>query len=118
MPKPKDHAPLLYATELSSRIVMKGDLRTKESLLVKGSFSGTITSDSHVSIDSDALVGPCGLKARSVSVKGSFTGSIQATSSIEIGRSAKVKADLEAPTLSVAEGSSFEGEIRMPSGGD
>jgi cytoskeletal protein CcmA (bactofilin family) len=118
MPRTKDPAPLLYSTELSSCLVMNGDLRTKGSLLLKGNFLGTIASDSHVGIDSGALVGPCALIARSASVKGSFSGSIQAASSIEIGRSARVKADLETPTLAIAEGSSFEGEIRMPGGGD
>jgi cytoskeletal protein CcmA (bactofilin family) len=118
MAKKKNPAPLLYSTELSANLVMKGDLKTKGSLLVKGLYSGTIASDSHVGIDTGAKAGPCILSARSVSVKGCFSGSIQASSSIEIGRSAKVKADLEAPSLSITEGSSFEGEIRMPAIGD
>ena len=118
MAKPKDTPPLLYSTELSPNVVMKGDLKARGSLLVRGLFSGTIASDSHVGIDSGAAVGPCALAARSVSVRGSFSGSIKAASSIGIGRSARVNADLETPTLSIAEGSAFEGGIRMPDGGD
>jgi cytoskeletal protein CcmA (bactofilin family) len=118
MAKKRNPAPLLYSTELSADIVMKGDLKTKGSLLVKGWYSGTIASDSHVGIDASAKAGPCELSARSVSVQGSFSGSIRASSSIEIARSAKVRADLDTPSLSIAEGSSFEGEIRMPDIGD
>ena len=114
----KDQTPLLFSTELSSSLTMRGDLKTAYSLLLRGRFSGTIASDSHVCIDSVAVVGPCRLSAGSVSVKGAFSGSIKASSSIRIGRGAKVNADLETPALAIAEGSSFEGGIRMPGGGD
>ena len=114
----KDQAPLIFSTELSSSLTMKGDLRTTYSLLLRGRFSGTIASNSYVCIDSGAVVGSCRLSAGSVSIKGAFSGSIQASSSIRIGRGAKVNADLEAPALAIAEGSSFEGGIRMPGGGD
>ncbi|MCX7026324.1 MAG: polymer-forming cytoskeletal protein [Spirochaetes bacterium] len=118
MGKPKNPAILLYSTELSASLSMKGDLETKGSLLIKGSYSGTIASNSDVRIEKGANVGPCRLSARSVSVKGGFAGSIEASSLIEIGGRATVSADLEAPFLSIAESSSFEGRIKMPDDGD
>lgn len=118
MSKKQDAFPLLYSTELSSNIAMMGDLKTKASLLIKGRLSGSIVSSSFVCIERGAEVAPCAISAVSVAVRGAFSGKIEAESSMEIAPTARVRADIKAPNLSIAEAASFEGEIEMPEPGD
>ncbi|HWR11412.1 MAG TPA: polymer-forming cytoskeletal protein [Rectinemataceae bacterium] len=106
--------PLLHSTELSAHITMEGDLVTDNSLLIKGSYSGSIASSSHITIDREAIVEPCKLAAKSLSISGRFGGEIKAETFVEICDRANVSAIIETPNISIAETSHFEGHIRMP----
>jgi cytoskeletal protein CcmA (bactofilin family) len=115
---PRKVRPLLYSTELSEHVKMEGNLRTEASLLIKGSFSGTIESVAHITIENGAAVDSCTLSARSLSVFGRFSGSIKASGFVELGDKASVSAEVEAPAMSVSSASRFEGHITMLGNGD
>lgn len=110
--------PLLHSTELSAHIKMEGDLITDNSLLIKGNYSGSIASSSHITIDKEAIVESCRLAAKSLSISGRFSGEIKAETFVEICDMASVSASIETPNISIAETSHFEGRIRMPGIGD
>lgn len=106
--------PLLHSVELSEHVKMAGELKTDNSLLIKGSFSGSIKSSSHVTIDRSAAVESCTLAAASLSVSGRFSGSIAADRFVELCDRASVSAAVETKAMSVSEASRFEGRITMP----
>ena len=106
--------PLLYSTELSEHVKMEGNLKTKSSLLIKGCFSGTIESASHITIERGAIVNSCTLTANSLSVFGRFSGAVYAGSFVELGDKASVSADVKTPAMSVSGAARFEGHITMP----
>lgn len=110
----RSRKPLLYSTELSENIGLTGDLRTRRTLLVKGRFSGSIASSSHVTIGKGAVANFNSLAAESISIAGKASGLIKAASCIEISNRAEVRADMEAPTIEISEMSRFEGSVKMP----
>lgn len=91
---------------------------TDNSLLIKGNYSGSIASSSHITIDKEAIVESCKLSAKSLSISGRFSGEIKAETFVEICDMANVSAVIETPNISIAETSHFEGLIRMPGIGD
>ncbi len=104
-------APLLHATELGESIRMEGDLKTGSSILVKGVFSGSLESASHVGVDRRAELKATRIQAESVLVQGRLSGTVRAALRIEIRSGASVSARLEAPVVGIEPGSEFEGEI-------
>ena len=89
-------------------------MSTERSLLVKGSYSGSIKSSSHITIDKGAVAESCTLTARSISISGRLSGSIAAEAGAEIYDKASVSADIEAPIIIISDTARFEGQIRMP----
>ena len=55
--------------------------------------------------------------ADSVVIEGHLEGTVSARERVELRASCKVKGDIDAKTVAIAEGSFFEGRIRMGSGG-
>ena len=106
--------PLIHSTELSEYVKMDGALSTERSLLLKGCFTGSIKSSSHVTIDRGAVVESCALTARSLSVSGRLSGSVRVEAGAELRDKASVSADIEAGTVSISDTAGFEGQIRMP----
>ena len=97
---------------------MEGDLAAVGSLLVKGRYTGTLASSSHVTIDREAVVESCTLTAGSLSIFGRFSGAIHTEGFVEIQGKASVSALIEASRLEIADTAHFEGQIRMPGAGD
>jgi cytoskeletal protein CcmA (bactofilin family) len=118
MPKRRSKRPLIHSTELSEYVKMDGTLTAEKSLLLKGSFTGSIRSASHATIDREAIVQSCTLTARDVTASGRFSGRIVAVSSVEITDRASVSAEIEAPRIAIADTAHFEGRITMPEFGD
>jgi len=105
--------PLLHSTELSEHIRLAGELETTMSLLMKGEFSGTIRSVSHVTIAPEAVLTSCTLEAGSVTVEGSFHGSMRASESVELDVGSRVEGELQAPSLRIDRRAHFQGRIAM-----
>ncbi len=115
--KPRNK-PLLHAAELSAVTRLAGDLKAGGSLLVKGHYQGSLDSSSHVTIDREAVVESCTLSAKSLSIFGRFSGTIRAEGFVEIQAKASVSASIDASRVEIADTAHFEGQIRMPGGGD
>jgi cytoskeletal protein CcmA (bactofilin family) len=101
----------LHSTELSEHISMEGTLETDTSLLIKGGFSGTIQSKSHVTIDRTGSVNASDLAALTITVFGRAGGNLSADESIFIEDRASVSGQLRAPAVRVSEAAAFEGKI-------
>lgn len=93
---------------------MTGELETENSLLIKGMFSGTIRSTSHVSVERQAKVESCSLSATSVCIEGRFSGSMKIIGFVEFRDKASVSASVECSRLRISHSARFEGAITMP----
>ena len=109
------HADLPHAPEdvttIGKRVVVKGDVKGGEDLVVDGTVAGTIELRQHV-----LTVGPTGrvkaqLSAKSVVVLGKVDGSIQASELVCIGETGSVEGAISAPRLVMAVGARLQGRV-------
>ena len=104
------HAPE-DVTTIGKEIVVKGDVKGGEDLVIDGKVDGTIELLQHV-----LTVGPTGrvkaeLSAKSVVVLGKVNGSIQASERVSIGETGSVEGAISAPRLGVAVGARVQGRV-------
>jgi cytoskeletal protein CcmA (bactofilin family) len=103
-------------TRISPQIRLTGDIEGKENVKLEGSFEGK------AHITGLFYVGSTGkfkgeLSSDNVIVEGEFEGSVIQAKKIELRSSSKFKGNIVSNTVAIAEGSFFEGEIKMAGNG-
>ena len=101
---------------IGKSIVVKGELRGSEDLIIDGQVEGKIALKQHV-----LTVGSHGriraqVFAKSVVVLGEVIGNIEATEKVAIRNEGAVEGDIKAPRVAIAEGAKFRGGIDMQQG--
>jgi cytoskeletal protein CcmA (bactofilin family) len=99
-------------TVVARGIVIRGEIRGEDSVDLAGTLEGdaAIGGLLHIS-ETASLVGT--VSAQDVVVEGSVAGRIAARGKVEMRHVAKVRADVQAGTIAIAEGCLFEGHVRM-----
>ncbi len=102
---------------IGASIRIKGDLSGDEDLLIQGQIQGTIKLKSH-----NVTVGPSGrvkadIRGRTIRVDGEVDGNLFGEEEIVIRSSGRVQGNLQAPRVTLENGSSFKGSIDMDAGG-
>ncbi len=100
-------------TTIGRGVVIEGQVKTGEDLVVDGKVDGTIELPQHV-----LTVGPTGrvkaqLSAKSVVVLGKVNGTIQASERVSIGETGSVEGAVSAPRLAMADGAHLQGRVDM-----
>lgn len=90
----------------------EGKLTFKGTVRVDTSFKGTITTSDVLVVGERAAV-EANLSCGSVTVRGSVTGNIDAKGMVELAPSARVKGDVETPSLVVQKGALLSGGVTM-----
>ncbi len=106
------HAPEDITT-IGKGVVIEGEVKGGEDLVIDGKVAGTIELRQHV-----LTVGPTGrvkaqLSAKSVVVLGKVSGTIQASERVSIGETGSVEGALSAPRLVMADGAHLQGRVDM-----
>ncbi len=99
-------------TAVGPGIHVKGVLRGSGSVEIAGTFEGPIEVDGllHV-LEGGKVVGET--KAQHAVIEGELQGRIVVAGRLELSSHARVRADVEAPTIAIAEGSVFDGRVNM-----
>ncbi len=102
---------------IGASIRIKGDLSGDEDLLVQGQIQGTIKLQSH-----NVTVGPSGrvkadIRGRTIRVEGEVDGNLYGEEEIVIRASGRVQGNLQAPRVTLENGSNFKGSIDMDAAG-
>jgi len=92
-----------------------GQLKFKETLLVQGTFKGTIEASGALIVDKEAVVDADRITVSSLTVYGTVIGNIHALDKVDMMSGAKVKGDVTAARLRIADGVLFEGQCNMTS---
>jgi len=92
---------------------LSGEVAFKAMWRIDGQFSGRITSE-----DGTLLIGAgaqvdANVEVAVATVTGTVNGDITATQRIELGRTARVKGNIQTPSLVIEQGAIFEGSCRM-----
>ncbi|GMO50180.1 MAG: hypothetical protein Ta2G_07500 [Termitinemataceae bacterium] len=98
---------------LSDSTVLKGVLRFKETLCIKGKFLGTIEASGSLIVDKGAVVEADHVYVNSLTVHGNIEALIKADDKVDLMAGAAVKGDISASRLRVADGVLFEGQCSM-----
>jgi cytoskeletal protein CcmA (bactofilin family) len=90
-----------------------GLLKFRETLRIQGQFKGTIESGGELIVDRDALVTADHINVDSLTVYGDVTGDVYAVDKVDLMTGAKVRGDITAARLRLADGVLFEGQCSM-----
>jgi len=100
------------ACVLGPTLHFKGELYGEEDLEFQGQLEGTIEHTRSLSIGKEGGV-TGNIRAKFVIVEGRVDGDIYASESVAIRQSAKVKGNIYAPRVGIADGANFSGSIDM-----
>ena len=101
-----------YDTVLAPDIEFEGEVSLKKPLMIKGVFSGHITSESALSIEEGASV-KANVKTDSLVIKGSLEGNVDAGDVVRIFPSGKLLGDVVSPQVVLDSGCYFTGNCKM-----
>ena len=93
-------------TEFEGRLSFEGVVR------IDGKFSGSIAKGDMLIVGEGAVIAAeitCG----SVVICGEVIGNIRATNAVELRQQARVRGDIETPSLMIERGARFEGHMKM-----
>ncbi len=100
------NAVLGRGSEFEGKLTFEGTVR------IDGKFTGEIFTKDNLVIGEGAKVS-AEITAGSVTVSGEVAGNVRSTNSIELLRTARVKGNLETPSLMIEKGVIFEGGCKM-----
>ena len=92
-----------------------GRIKLQETLLIQGKFKGTIEAAGALIVDKDAVVDADRITVSSLTVYGTVIGNIYALDKVDMMNGAKVRGDVVAARLRIADGVLFEGQCSMTS---
>jgi cytoskeletal protein CcmA (bactofilin family) len=94
-------------------MVIKGEIRSKESLHIDGEVEGSLyMSDFRLSVSRDGRL-TANVKAGEIELMGIAQGDLEATSKITIRKGARLVGDLRAPGIVIEEGAYVKGKIEI-----
>lgn len=101
-----------FATVIGEYMTYRGDLAGTGNYLVHGRVEGSCD------IDGDLVLGPTAhwhgnIAASHVVISGEVVGDVFASAKLELQATARIRGDITSPVIAMAEGASYEGEIRM-----
>jgi cytoskeletal protein CcmA (bactofilin family) len=95
---------------IGTSMTIKGEIRSREELLVDGDVEGLLESQSLLTVGSNGKV-KANIKAREVVVFGSVRGNIEVTEKIAIRDAGSVIGDIKTSGISIDDGAYFKGNI-------
>jgi cytoskeletal protein CcmA (bactofilin family) len=99
-------------TTVPESVTIRGEITGSESVDLLGTLEGPLTTEGFCHIhEGGSLRGR--LRATDVIVEGELLGDIVARGKVELGANARVKADIRARAIAIADGCFFDGQIHM-----
>lgn len=92
----------------------KGELSADEDLLIQGSIEGTIRHTQRVTIGKEGKI-KASITANIIKIEGQVEGDLTAVHSVYLNQSGNLRGNIRAPSVSLIEGSKFNGSIDMDS---
>src|SRR5713226_536488 len=112
--KTSDYEPSRGAASIGKSVTIKGQIFSREDLIVDGEIEGAIELSDH-----RLTVGPsgrvrAGIKAREIVVLGTVDGKVEALDKIDIRKDAKLVGDIKTARIIIEDGAYFKGRTRPP----
>jgi cytoskeletal protein CcmA (bactofilin family) len=95
---------------IGSSVIIKGEIHTKEELVVDGELEGTLDSTDRLTVGASGKV-RAQVKAREVTVRGTVKGNVHASDRITIHKDANLVGDVKTAGIVIEDGAYFKGSI-------
>lgn len=92
----------------------KGELSAEEDLLIQGTVEGSIHHTQRVTVGKEGTV-KANISAQVIKVEGNVEGDLHAERSVFVGETGNLRGNIHAPSVSLIEGSRFNGSVDMDS---
>jgi cytoskeletal protein CcmA (bactofilin family) len=102
---------------LGPSVVVKGEIRSEEDLLIEGEVQGSVEAVGHrLTIGPTGNLQTSGVKARELVVMGKMKGSVEATEKVYIRKDAQLVGDVQTAGIIIEDGAYFKGGIDIRKG--
>ena len=95
---------------IGASMEIKGEIRSREELMVEGDVEGVIESQSTVTVGPNGRV-KANIKAREVAIYGSVRGNIEVAEKLAIREQGSLIGDIKTAGISIDDGAYFKGSI-------
>lgn len=112
MSNPYDTGQHKKTSVLGPTLKFKGKLTANEDLLIQGQIEGSIVHTSSLTIGEKGKL-KADIKAEFIAVEGKIDGDLTGSKSVVVKETANVEGNIYSPTVSLREGSTFNGQIDM-----
>jgi cytoskeletal protein CcmA (bactofilin family) len=102
---------------IAQETTIQGNLRSAHGIRIMGSVEGDIESRGRAKIEKGGRV-QGNITAADVVVNGALEGHIEAAGQVELGPESRMSGNINAAKIAIAEGSFFQGDIKMFRGDD
>jgi len=103
------------ATSIPAGVHVRGEIAGADSVEIAGTLEGPLVTEGFCHVrDSGRLQGR--LSAGDVRIEGEVEGQIEARGKVELGARSRVKAEIRARGIAIADGASFDGAIHVEGG--
>jgi cytoskeletal protein CcmA (bactofilin family) len=99
--------------QIGPSIHITGDIAAQEPLTIAGHVTGTIDVSGHALTLTEAARITAEVVAHTIVIGGNVSGRLNADGRIVVMQTASVEADLEAPTVSIADGAHVKGRFAI-----
>ncbi len=100
---------------IAAGVQIKGDFKARSNVELRGTVEGSFELDGVLAIrESGRLLG--NVTASGVVVEGEIEGEIAATEKVKICSTGRVRGDIQARVVSIADGAFFQGKVQMANG--
>ncbi len=112
MSNPYDKPTMPASSVLGPTLKFKGELTANEDLLIQGQVEGSINHTSNLTIGKEGRI-KANVKAEYICIEGKVNGDLSGSKAIVVKEGADVKGNIFSPTVTLHEGSAFNGSIDM-----
>jgi len=112
MSHPYDSGDKKQVSVLGPTLKFKGDLTANEDLVIQGQVEGKINHSSNLTIGKEGKV-KANVRAEHITVEGTVDGDLEGRKAVAVKETANVTGNIASPTVTLHEGSTFNGNIDM-----
>ena len=98
------------------KTTVKGEISGHEDVVIRGRVEGTISVDKHLIVDTGGRV-QATVRAAVIIISGELVGDCHARERVELRSSGRLRGDIHAPRIAIAEGAEFHGRSHMAAPG-
>lgn len=114
MSNPNDMGEKRQVSILGPTLKFKGDLTANEDLVIQGQIEGKVKHTSNLTVGKQGKV-KANLNAENITVEGTVDGDLKGRKTVVVKATANVTGNIVSPTVTLHEGSTFNGGIEMTS---